>query len=77
MSEPAWERSTKFMRVREERRRRQLPGATCARSVISWAASVGNRAPAVLRRREQRRSFLCERRRSRRIESARCASGSI
>ena len=29
------------------------------------AASVGNRAPAVLRRREQRRSFLCERRRSR------------
>jgi hypothetical protein len=30
------------------------------------AASVGNRAPAVLRRREQRRSFLCERRRSRR-----------
>jgi hypothetical protein len=24
------------------------------------AASVGNRAPDVLRRREQRRSFLCE-----------------
>ena len=40
------------------------------------AASVGNRAPAVLRRRERRRSFLCERRRSRRISSARCASSS-
>jgi hypothetical protein len=40
------------------------------------AASVDNRAPAVLRRREQRRSFLCERRRSRRIHRARCASSS-
>ena len=29
-------------------------------------SSVGNRAPAVLRRSERRRSFLCERRRSRR-----------
>jgi hypothetical protein len=37
--------------------REQLPNS---------AASVGNCASAVLRRREQRRSFLCERRRSRR-----------
>jgi hypothetical protein len=34
--------------------------------IAASAASVGNRAPAVLRRSEQRRFFLCERRRSRR-----------
>jgi hypothetical protein len=50
------------------RRSKRLFGASRARragadvtSSARDAASVGNRAPAVLRRREQRRSFLCER----------------
>jgi len=34
------------------------------------AASVGKSRAAVLRRRERRRSFLCERQRSRRVDRA-------
>jgi hypothetical protein len=34
-----------------------------------WAASVGNRGSAVVRRSERRRSFLRERRRTRQIQS--------
>ena len=41
------------------------------------AVSVGNRAPAVGRRSERRRSFLRERRRTRRTQSARCASSKL
>jgi hypothetical protein len=44
-------------------------------SIKLRAASVGNRAPAARRRREQTRFIVCERRR-RRIHSARCASSS-
>ena len=51
------------------------PCARCASSSQIPAASVGNRAPAVLRRREQRRSFLCERRHEAE-PCARCASSS-
>ena len=38
--------------------------------MIRIAASVGKSRAAVLRRSERRRSFLCERRRSRRIPRA-------